>query len=410
MPIDTKVKGNPESIRGAAGWVRDSLASGVSEAGTQIYNARNSADAGWRGEASEAFRNKMTAGARKGDDFADAAKTMAQKFDDIAADLQRAQQEMERIRGEAAAARLRVDGETIHTPGPAPAAPGPAPTGETATPEAVRAHVDAVTAQDAHADKVTAYQKAEREAEAARRQWEGSVEALNQTTNSVGEKAWFTVGDIANTTAAAAVAGKHSSILLKHSQFLLNDAKQALRHVTALHDPYTGVVVDRDAMYRNLDRANASTRAASTAADDAAKVRSRGHSAGLKLGGALAVGGVVYEIVHGKDPVQAAVSGASGFGASVAAGAAAGAAFGTIFPGAGNIVGAGVGAIVGAGVGVFTSGMIDSLWENGVGDVGDAVVDGAAAVADTGEAIKEGVVGGANAVSGGVKDAWDSIF
>lgn len=51
-----------------------------------------------------------------------------------------------------------------------------------------------------------------------------------------------------------------------------------------------------------------------------------------------------------------------------------------------------MGAVVGAGVGVFTSGMIDGLWENG-GDVSDAVLAGADALADAGEAI--GDVGGA---------------
>ncbi|MQA61724.1 MAG: hypothetical protein GEU86_09560 [Actinophytocola sp.] len=66
MPIDTEIKGNVESIRSAANWVRDSLASGITDAVSQIYAARNSADAGWRGEAAEAFRAEVTAGARKG--------------------------------------------------------------------------------------------------------------------------------------------------------------------------------------------------------------------------------------------------------------------------------------------------------------------------------------------------------
>ncbi len=44
------------------------------------------------------------------------------------------------------------------------------------------------------------------------------------------------------------------------------------------------------------------------------------------------------------------------------------------------------------GVGVFTSGMIDGLWEKG-GDVSDAVLAGADALADAGVAI--GDVGGA---------------
>lgn len=345
MPVDTEIKGNVESIRSAANWVRDSLVSGITDAVSQIYAARNSADAGWRGEAAQAFRKKVTAGARKGDTFAEDAKSMAQSFDDVAADLEGAQREMERIRGDAAFAGLWVDGHAI-----------------------------------------------------------GSVEAMNKKSNAAAAQGWFSVGDIANSTAAASVAHAHSSILLKHSQFYLNDANAALRHVGAMHDGYTGVVTDRKGMYRNLDRANASTRAATAAADDAAKAQRAGKSFGLKAGGALAVAGVAYEISQGKDPVQASVSGAAGFGASVAAGAVVGSAIPV------PVVGTVAGAIVGAGVGVFTSGMVDSLWENGIDEVGGAIEDGAQAVADAGEAVGGAIADAGSAVAGGVKDAWDAIF
>jgi hypothetical protein len=60
----------------------------------------------------------------------------------------------------------------------------------------------------------------------------------------------------------------------------------------------------------------------------------------------------------------------------------------------------------GAGVGVFTSGMVDSLYENGIGEVGQAIEDGGQAVVNTGKAIGAG----ASAVAGGVKDVWDAIF
>jgi hypothetical protein len=46
---------------------------------------------------------------------------------------------------------------------------------------------------------------------------------------------------------------------------------------------------------------------------------------------------------------------------------------------------------VGAGVGIFTSGAIDSLFENGP-DVGAALDRGAESVVDTGKAIGDGVV------------------
>lgn len=363
MPIDTKINGQPESIATAASWIRDSLANAITEAVNQIYSARNDADSGWRGEASEEFRGKMTSAARKGDEFAESAGKMGQTFDDVAADLRTAQREMERIRTDASSAGLQVDGHTIQDPGPAPPPAGPAPTGEAATPDAVAAHDQAGQAQDAHAKKVAAYKQAETDAEDARAKWRSSVEEINKVSNTTAAQAWFSVTDIANSTAAAAAAQAHSSILLKQSTVLLNDASQAMRHVGAMRDGYTGVVTDRKGMYQNLDRARTSTSAAGTAADDAARATKLGEKFALKAGGALAVAGVAYEISQGKDPVQATVGGAASFGASVAVGAAVGSAIPV------PVVGTAVGA------------------------------DGAKAVDDV-----------ASAIGGGVKDAWNAIF
>lgn len=393
MPIDTKIDGRPETIEAAAAWVRNSLAAAITDAVSQIYSVRNRADSGWRGAAAEAFRDKMTGAGRTGDDFSESAVKMAQTFDDTAADLRGAQREMERIRTEAASAGLPVNERTIQDPGPAPPAAGAAPTGEAATPVSVAAHDQAAQAVEAHARKVAAYQQAKIDADDVRVKWRASAEAITKVSNTTAAQAWFSVTDIANSTAAAAAAQAHRSVLLKHSTALLNDANQAMRHISAVHDGYTGIVTDRKGMYQNLDRARASTQAAGTAADDAAKATKLGEKFTLKAGGALAAAGVVYEISQGKDPVQATVGGVASFGASVAVGAGVG----SLIPV--PVVGTAAGAIVGAGVGVFTSGMVDSLFENGVDEIGGAIEDGAKAVADVGSAI-----------GGGVKDAWNSVF
>lgn len=395
MPIDTKVEGDPGSITTAATWSRDSLATRVTDTATQIFTARNSADAGWQGEAAEAFRNRMTQGAGAADDFAKIARTMAQNLDDLAADLTKAQADMGRIRGEASAAGLVVNGEIISDPGPAPTAPGTPPTGDAATPEAVRAHNDAVSAQETHAAKVRAYEKAVLDVAAVRRLWKGSVETIASTANKEAPNPWFNVSSVAGTTIAAAAGAKYSSFLLNGAQHYLDDAAQAGRHVKS----FGGVVLDHKGFYSQVDRAASSTRAAGALADDAAKVPKKVNSFGLKLGGGLAVAGVAYDIVNGKPVGQAVVSGAAGFGASVATGAVVGTMIG-------GPVGTAVGAVVGAGVGVFTSGMVDSLYENGIGEIGQAIEDGGKAVVDTGKAIADG----ASAVAGGVKDAWDAVF
>lgn len=136
-----------------------------------------------------------------------------------------------------------------------------------------------------------------------------------------------------------------------------------------------------------------STRAAATIADDAAAMCKACERFAFKAGGVLAAAGVAYEISHGNDPVEATVSGAVSFAASVGMDAAVGSMIPV--PVAGTVAG----AIVGAGVGVFTSGMVDSLFENGLDNIGGAIEDGGKAVVDAGEA-----------VAGGVKDAWDAVF
>ncbi|NKY08878.1 hypothetical protein [Cellulomonas hominis] len=111
------------------------------------------------------------------------------------------------------------------------------------------------------------------------------------------------------------------------------------------------------------------------------------------------------DIQVGESVAQATTSNVVGFGASVAAGA-----------GVGNVVGAVAGAAVGGVVGIFTSGAVDSLFENGW-DVGEAFANGARDVWDTGAAIGELGAQGAvavgdavQAVGDGLSDAWESIF
>ncbi|MGH3620689.1 MAG: hypothetical protein ACRDQ5_02740, partial [Sciscionella sp.] len=196
---------------------------------------------------------------------------------------------------------------------------------------------------------------------------------------------------------------KHSSILMKQSAYKTAEAARLIEHAKAIG------ASDPTGMYQNLDAAGSSTTAASTAADDAAKATRSGKSIGLKAGGVLAAAGIAYDISQGKPADQAIVSGVGGFGASVATGA--------VFGSFGGPIGIGFGAVVGAGVGVFTSGAIDSLYENGIGAIGQAIKDGRDAVVDTGETVFDAgkAVGGAladagAAAGGAIKDAWNAIF
>ncbi len=131
--------------------------------------------------------------------------------------------------------------------------------------------------------------------------------------------------------------------------------------------------ITKQLWYKDLDEAKRLASSADDLARTADDLRTTSKSLPLKLGGALAVAGIGYDIYTGKDPVQAVASGGGGFFASVAAGAGTGALIGTFVPIPG--VGTAVGAVVGAGVGIFTSGAIDSLFENGP-DVGAAFDSG----------------------------------
>lgn len=138
---------------------------------------------------------------------------------------------------------------------------------------------------------------------------------------------------------------------------------------------------------------------AAGAADDLARTQrlaNVGRYAPMALGGVLTIGGIFYDI-HGPNQEsvgQAVTSNLGGFAASVGTGALIGTAIG-------GPVGTVVGTVVGAGVGIFTSGMIDELWESG-GDVGDALLAGTDAVLDAGEAIAD--------VGGAIVDGIGSLF
>ncbi|MGV0684268.1 WXG100 family type VII secretion target [Mycolicibacterium thermoresistibile] len=357
MSIDTKIEGSPDSVRSAADWLRSTLGEKISQTADELHDARNLASADWQGDAGNAFVARMTSGAAKAEGLGVAVTSNAQVIDDFAAELQRAQSAMQSVRDNAAASGLTVNGFIIQDPSPA-------------TAETVSAYATAVT-----------------DAEAAREVAKLAAEKLKNAFADVSDKTLFVVGDMINGTAAGLFA-EHSSRLLDKAKFL-DERTAKFLDLARSAPPGTPAEV----IYRDFDQARADSRAANEArkAADDAKARSRNLT--FKVGGALAVGGIAYDITQGKDVDQAIVSGGVGFGASVLAGAA----IGTVIPV--PVVGTLIGAAGGAAVGVFTSGAIDSLYQNGIGSVGQAINDGAAAVRDTGKT-----------VGGLVKNAWDAIF
>ncbi|WP_156042484.1 hypothetical protein [Rhodococcus sp. UNC363MFTsu5.1] len=389
MPIDTRVDGNPESIRAAAAWLRTSLGPMVVSAADQLYQARNTADAGWDGTAGDGFSARATVSAGKADDLATAVAHQALAFDEAAAQLQRAQDDMGEVRAAAATAGLAVVGDQIQEPGPMPVNPGSPPNGADATVEALSAYTAAVGAVERHEALMRAYDSAQHGVDAARELWAFAVKTVKNVWADLSSKWFFVVGDLVN-GAAGVLAARHASALLKNSEFF---AGEASKYLELARTAPAGTPASQ--IYRDFDTSRLMSHTADDAAAAAARSEASASKLGLKAGGVLAAAGIAYDIYNGKPAGQAVVSGAAGFGASLLAGAGAGAVVGSVVPGVGTAVGAGVGVVAG----LFTSGAVDSLYQNGVDDLDDAVESGVDAVADAGAA-----------VGGLAKGAWNAVF
>ncbi|QWZ09280.1 hypothetical protein KRR39_05705 [Nocardioides panacis] len=390
MTLDTEIPGSPGSIESAAHWLSGTLAPSVSKASDALNSARGDAQSDWDGEAGSAFASTMRGASAKADDLHGAATDVARSLDSYAGSLRGAQDKMADIRDAASAAGLTVHGKVIENPGPGPTRPGPMALTTDTPPSAIDAHDAAVKAYEAHQELVRAWNKAVAAAEAVWTDLKAGADRLSDKYRGLSGPQWvLTAADIAGGLSGAALEYNASALKQTSATF----KAQAVRDLDRALKTDPGAI-GKTRWYQDLDHA----RGMSTSADDLARTASTVERSSktmpLKLGGALAAAGILWDIHSGKDPTEAVVSGAGGFLASIGAGAATGAIIGSFVPIPG--VGTAAGAIIGAGVGIFTSGAIDSLFENGP-DVGQAAAAGWDAVEDTGGAIVDGVgaVGGA---------------
>ncbi|MBF6418474.1 hypothetical protein IU436_06265 [Nocardia farcinica] len=362
MSIDTKIDGDPASVRAAASWLRDSLASQLAASVDDLDRVTVLAEAGWDGEAGDAFAVKVRNTSNKTNDFVGEVLRYATELEELAGAIELAQAEMSAIRSGATSAGLEVSDGVIEKPA------------------------------DGDPDKLTAFNTAAQSAEQVRNRESFWSSTWRNIQNDLTNKWFLLIGDMVNGAAGALVV-KHSSLLLQGAAAASSDALKAL--IEAKNAP---VGTLREAVYRDMDWSRQQMARAGDLLDQSDNARSRGARIGFKLGGALAAAGIAYDIYNGKPTEQAVVSGLAGFGASVATGAGVGALVGSVVPGPGNVVGAAAGTVVGAAVGIFTSGAVDSLYEDGL-SVGGAVNSGIDALESTGAAI-----------GSGVSKAWNAIF
>jgi hypothetical protein len=296
------------------------------------------------------------------------------------------------IREDARGAGLTVTGFVIQPPTDGPPHPGNPP--EAASQGQVDAYNASVTAYNAHQEKVEAYNRLGRLAGEVWGDIERAWERVSAKDRALDGANWtFVLSDIAGGFAGAAL-GLHGSILRDSARYFGNLSQSNLSRLRGVER-----VIDVARYYDDVDHY---TRMGAGAADDAARAGrflTAGKAVPLAAGGLLTGVGIWYDMEHGgESATQAVASNVGGFGASVAAGALVGTAIG-------GPVGTVAGVIVGAGVGVFTSGMIDGLWDHG-GDVSDAVMAGVDTLADTGDALLEG----AGDVGGAIVDGIGGLF
>jgi hypothetical protein len=388
MSIDTKIDGDPASIRSSADWLSRSLVPAVDQSVTDIFAVRDEAETAWQGDAEPNFHSKMDKGGRNANDLTAQAQTGARAFNSYADDLTTAQAAMDRARGIARDGGLVLEGDTIRDPGAGPALP-PTPA-STATADQVQAYNGQVTAYNDHQAKLGAYAQAETQANYGRNVIDTAKATLSNALDDLMAKPAIVAADFATDGVVGALAKLHVGILEKQAEALKEESETALERY--LKTP-GGTAESRALNLANYEKYMESDSWARRALSLDNKVEARLPVVGL----AVTAVDIGYDIHTGKPVGKAIISGAVGFWAATEMGAA----IGTAIPV--PVVGTVVGALAGAAVGLLASGAADSLY--------DQLPDG----------IKNGIEGGFDAVGNGVGDAgkavghtaskvWHSIF
>ncbi|RZU51601.1 hypothetical protein EV385_3432 [Krasilnikovia cinnamomea] len=384
MPIDTRIDGDPASIRATATWLRGRLAASLDQSVDDLFAARDQGDGAWRGDAGPAFTARMDSAGRKSDALRGDVERVAQGFNRYADDLATAQAGMERARGIARDAGLQLAGDVIMDPGPAPALTA-LPTDRAPTPEMVQAHNSSVTAYNAHQDKVAAYAQAQDEAKRSSAAWDAAKGIYKNMADDVRTKPLLVAADVVNGAVVGGLAQKHVSILRKQADAFMEESKTATqRYLNARGGSPEALRYNQDAYQRYLDADKYTRRADSVARRVGSKIPIVG------LG--ITAAGIGYDVHQGKPVGKAVISGVGGALAAAGTGALIGTAFG-------GPVGTVAGAVIGAGVGIVTSGALDYAYDELPEGTKAAIEDGFAAIGDAGAAIGDGA-----------KKVWDSIF
>jgi hypothetical protein len=306
MPINTKIDGDPDSVRGAAAWLRSSLQTGIRDCGTQLYRARTHAESGWQGEASSLFQGRMnTAG--QGIDVVDAdTGGLAQSFDHYADSLYTAQAGMARAKDIAVRAGLAVHGDVIGDPGSA-----------------------------ATATQTQAYEQAKQEADRANGIVDGAKRFAQGFWQEIENKKYIHATDFTNGLAGDLIK-KHTSILEQEAQRLTNESKIAqARYLRSPGGSPEAKFQEELRLSKVMGAAELESEAENIGRRFASKIP--------VIGWGISAVGIGWDIHQGKPPAKAIFSGVAGTLGAMAAIA--------VVPGVGWAAAAGIGAGVLVGMG-----------------------------------------------------------
>ena len=311
MAVDTEIQGSPGSIEAAGDWLSGTLRTGVDHTADVVAGARRSAGASWHGPAGEQFASRAGGAVRTIDDLSSSARDVATALSTFAARLRSAQDRMSSIRDTAAGAGLAVSGFVISDPGPGPANPGALPATGVPSPAAEQAHDRAVAAFDDHQEKIRAYNAAARAAGDVQDDLRAGSDALSDTYRGLQGANWLTNGGDLMGGLGGAVAEFQASTLRGTADTLGRTAREFMETARDA-DP---AIVGRERWYSDLDKAGDDVRRFDDLARHADDLEKTAKRLPLKLGGALTVVGIGYDIATGKDPVEATASGLGGVGA-----------------------------------------------------------------------------------------------
>lgn len=404
---ETSIDGSPDDIETIAIFLKNKVAGGAENFSSDISSARVSMLDGWAGSGADAFSRTVATATESLATYGSEAATVGTSVLALADALRDAQNRMRGLVSTALAGELRVSGTQVHHPGNAPAREYEDDAPSTETSASAAARVD-------HAAKVEIWNSIVTEAAAANARWQDALDKFAAT--------WSASGANMLTVLSGLLTGAITGVALANAAFRLTSTKltnaERLASLTkalgSARNPSGAVNGPKSNFYSLLDESDDVAKLLAST-DDLLASGEKGLMSTLRTGsmiskGLLAVGvaGTAYaiydDIAHGGESWdQAAVSNIGGMVAGIGAGAGTGVIIGSfILPPAGTIVGAAAGAVVGGVVGVFTSGMIDGIYEN-AGNVFEA---GWNELVDTGEALGD-VAGAVGDAAGG---AWNSIF